>query len=106
MPDSSSLSSLLPQREISQDNTQSITQLRLRDYTEKLDSRRSMKWILISLLLVQNFAVYSLVAWALINGKLADLQVVIGVVISATLGETYLMVRIMIEWLFKDIDYK
>jgi hypothetical protein len=106
MPDLSSLSSLLPQREASQDNTQSITQLRLRDYTEKLDSRRSMKWILISLLLVQNFAVYSLVAWALINGKLADLQVVLGIVISATLGETYLMVKIMIEWLFKDIDYK
>ena len=65
-----------------------------------------MKWILITLLLLQNAAVYGLVIWALFAGKLADLQIVIGVVISATLGETYLMVRIMIEWLFKDIDYK
>ena len=106
MPDLSSLSSLLPQENITQEYAESTTRLRIRDYTEKLDSRRSMKWILITLLLLQNAAVYGLVIWALFAGKLADLQIVIGVVISATLGETYLMVRIMIEWLFKDIDYK
>jgi hypothetical protein len=106
MPDSSSLSSLLPKENIDQDYAESTTRLRIRDYTEKLDSRESMKWILIALLLLQNAAVYGLVGWALYAGKLADLQVVIGIVISATLGETYLMVRIMIEWLFKDIDYK
>jgi hypothetical protein len=106
MPDLSAPTSLLPQENTTQEYAESTTRLRIRDYTEKLDSRRSMKWILITLLLLQNAAVYGLVIWALLTGKLADLQVVIGVVISATLGETYLMVRIMIEWLFKDIDYK
>lgn len=92
----------------SQSNTgdNSFAKLRLRDYSEKLDSRKNTKWILICLLLVQNFAVYGSVAWSLINGTLDQLQLVLGVVITATLGETYLMVKIMIEWLFKDIDYK
>lgn len=106
MSDQSSLSTLLPQKNITQEYAESTTRLRIRDYTEKLDSRRSMKWILIALLFIQNIAVYGLVAWALLNNRLADLQIVLGVVISATLGETYLMVKIMIEWLFKDIDYK
>lgn len=79
--------------------------LQLEDYSWKIRSRKSYGKVLVGLLIAQNMIVFSLVSYALAAGKMQDLQIIFGVLISATLGETAFMVKVIIEWLFKDINY-
>jgi hypothetical protein len=72
MPDILSQIDLSPKKDVSAELADATIQLRIRDYTEKLDSRRTTKWILVALLFLQNFSVYGLVAWALLTEKLPD----------------------------------
>ncbi|HCS79337.1 TPA: hypothetical protein DIV55_06400 [Patescibacteria group bacterium] len=58
------------------------------------------------LLFYQNIRVFGLVIDSIRNGSIRDLQIIIGVVISGTLIETYKISEIMVKWMFKDIDYK
>lgn len=80
-------------------------QLQHEDYQWKVGSRKWSSVILFFLLLFQNFVVFGLVAYALLKGKLDQLQIIFGVLVPATLGETVLMVKIIVEWLFSDINY-
>jgi len=40
------------------------------------------------------------------NNTLANLQPIFGILVGATLFETYKISEIMVKWLFKDIDYR
>lgn len=87
------------------DNGNEFTDLQLEDYTWRVKSRKNYARILIGLLLAQNSIVFGLVGYALIMGTIQDLQLIFGVLISATLVETAYMVRVIVVWMFKEINY-
>lgn len=58
------------------------------------------------ILWIQNKEVFSIVNHAQANGSLKDIQPILAVIIPATLTETYFIARIIVEWAFKNIDYK
>jgi hypothetical protein len=82
-----------------------LYKIQRKDYEWKVAARKIYGRILIALLILQNIAVFTLVFWAFISGKLGDLQTVFSILVPATLGETAFMVKTIIEWLFKDINY-
>ncbi len=59
-----------------------------------------------SLLLVQHLFIYGMVIWAFATGQLNELQVFLGTIIAATLYETYKVVQIIVQWVFKDRPHK
>ncbi|MFW5702730.1 MAG: hypothetical protein ACOCXP_02065 [Candidatus Dojkabacteria bacterium] len=79
--------------------------LQVEDYTWKIRSRKIYARVLTILLISQNILVFGLVVLAMINDQLQELQAIFAVLVAATLGETAFMVKVIIEWLFKDINY-
>jgi len=57
------------------------------------------------LLLQQNTTLFNLVTEGVKNGTLERLQPVFSILTGATIAETYLIARIIVEWVFKDINY-
>ena len=82
--------------------------LRLNDIQWKLESRKRYGFRIFFLLCLQNFVVFGLVVCVLIFAKenLKDMQLVLTVLLPATLLETAFMVKILVQWLFSDINYK
>ena len=58
------------------------------------------------LLWVQNKTVFELVKTAQSQDNLEKLQGILGILVSATLTETYFIIRKIVDWLCQDIDYK
>lgn len=83
-----------------------LLRLRVEDTEWRVWFRKRLGWILIGLLIIQNVVVFSIIIFALIFGKVADLEIVFGCLIAATLGETAYVVKIIVEWLFRDINYE
>lgn len=100
-----SISPLTDEGDVFLESSGEFIDLQLEDYSWKIRSRKSYGRVLVGLLIAQNIIVFSLVAGALATGKMQDLQLIFGVLITATLGETAYMVKVIIEWLFKDINY-
>ncbi len=75
------------------------------DYSWKVKARKFYGRLLMSLLFIQNFFVFALIVLALFTDKLKDLQLIFSIIIPATLVETAFMVRVIIQWMFKDIEY-
>ncbi len=92
-------------RDIVFDGGTEFTDLQLEDYTWKVGSRKIYGRVLIGLLLVQNAFVFGLVGYAIVTGNIQDLQLIFAVLVTATLGETAYMVKVIVEWLFRDIQY-
>lgn len=67
----------------------------------KINSRGPFAWTLIGILIVQNLLVFGLVFAALFLDKLADLQLVLSVLVTATLAETAIGINFILKWLFK-----
>ncbi|MFS8131161.1 MAG: hypothetical protein ACMG57_04235 [Candidatus Dojkabacteria bacterium] len=82
-----------------------FVEIQKKDYSWKVDARKPYGYALMVLLFLQNFLVFGILIWALAVNKLAELQVIFSVIIPATLVETAYMVKVIIEWLFKDINY-
>jgi hypothetical protein len=57
------------------------------------------------LLLMQNIWVFAVINDAMKQNSLKDLQVILSVLTSATLMETYGIARIIVQWLVKEIKY-
>lgn len=83
----------------------SILDSQLRDITWKIKTRARFGYSLLGLLFVQNVIAFGLVITAYIQGNLPDLEVIFGILIPATLLETAYSIKIIVEWLFKDINY-
>lgn len=79
--------------------------IQLTDNTWRVAARKYFAWCFLGLLGVQNIIVYGLVIWAFVTGRLEDLSTVIGTIVTGTLVETYLVIRIIVEWIFQDINY-
>lgn len=58
------------------------------------------------LLMIQNKGIFDLIIKAQNEGKLGELNIVLGVLTAATLAETYFVIREIIKWLMRDIPYK
>jgi len=72
-------------------------------------TRRARYWIagcVGFLLLVQHAFVYFLVIMAFNAGQLIQLEIFLGSLIAATLLETYKVVQIIVEWVFKERPHK
>jgi hypothetical protein len=87
------------------DASDEFVDLKLEDFSWKIKARKTYGKVLMAILIIQNLVVFGLVTGALLLNKMADLQLVFGVLVTATLGETAFMVKVIIEWLFKDINY-
>jgi hypothetical protein len=96
---------LEPEDDVFISTSEEFVDLQLEDFTWKIRARKSYGWVLISLLIAQNLVVFSMVGVALLLGEIEDLQLIFAVLVSATLGETAFMVKVIVEWLFKDINY-
>lgn len=77
-----------------------------KDIDWKLSARQWFSRIALLFLVVQNALVFFLVYKAFNANRLAELQVIFSVLVSATLLETIGVVKIMVEFIFKDIKYK
>lgn len=82
-----------------------FVEIQKQDYSWKVGARKPYGFALMILLFLQNFLVFGILIWALAVNKLAELQIIFSVIIPATLVETAYMVKVIIEWLFKDINY-
>jgi hypothetical protein len=80
-----------------------LIQLRIEDIKWRIKRRPVFGFILIALLFLQNIAVFG---WTFYQGQnLAKLETAFNFLITGTLVETALIVRIIVEWLFKEIDF-
>ncbi len=72
----------------------------------KLEARKGFSVIAAAVLIAQNIFVFKLVYMAFSYGELDKLQIVLSTLVGATLFETVGVVKIMVEFVFKDIDYR
>jgi hypothetical protein len=82
--------------------------LKLRDYELKwrVYARKRYGRAFFVILLLQNAFVIWLVYSAYIDNRLEQLSLILGVLVAATLTETYFIFRIIVTQLFKEIRYK
>lgn len=77
----------------------------LKDYGQTLIARWIFGAFFSIILLGQNIAVFNFIFESLRAGVIKDISVIVSVVCSATLGETIWVIKIMMEFLFTNIDY-
>lgn len=77
-----------------------------KDYQWRIKNRGIFAWVIMGILVTQNLMIYSLIYIAFFTHQLAQLQVILGVLLSGTLVETYFTLNHVVKWLFNDIDYK
>lgn len=78
---------------------------RIKDVQWRITARKFYGYMFLLLLFLQNAIVFYLVGNAYFANKLSTLQPVFAVLIPATLLETAYTVKIIVQWLFRDIDY-
>ena len=57
------------------------------------------------LLLLQYVGLAVLVAFAVKDGFVSDIQLLLGIIVPATLGETYAIIRVMVNFVFSPGDF-
>jgi hypothetical protein len=82
-----------------------VAELRVLDVDWRIKSRGPIAWTLIALLLLQNAAVVGAGVAAAAEHDLANLSGFLIGITAGTLGETALIVQIIVRWLFADIEY-
>jgi hypothetical protein len=87
-------------------NLRRLLEFEVDDIRWKLGARKVFSWTALIVLLAQNFLVFYLVFQAYQDGRLQDLQAILSILVAATLAETVGAIKIMVEWVFKDIEYK
>ena len=78
---------------------------RLREIKSKFVTRIVLTVLFILLLFVQNVIVFYVVYESLILNRLASLQLIFSTLIAATLTETYFVIKIIVNYMFRDEDY-
>jgi len=80
------------------------------DTESKIGFRKFFAVLFTLLLLVQNIFVYWIVYKSFfftIEGlKIEDVQVLLSVLVTGTIGQTVSIIWLMVKWVFSDIDYK
>ena len=100
VPDASGLNTGYKQKLLKE-----ITQIQKQDFEWKVTNRPIYGKRIMDLLIGQNIFVGSLVFLAFLCGKLQELEIILGVLVTGTLVETAFSVRVVIQWLFSDTKY-
>lgn len=82
--------------------------LRGAELRDKLQQVRLRPWLaggVFILLLSQNVGVWFIIVWAIQTTELSQLQLIFSTLIAATLTQSYLILRFVINKVFDDIDY-
>ncbi len=94
-------------------DTTSFTEQQQKFNAEKLNEQKQrrkyrgiMFWCFFGLLVGQHALLVAFVTAIIINGAVLSLQPLLTVIIPATLGETYIVMRQMVEFIFQPGDYK
>lgn len=77
-----------------------------KDYASRLGLRRGMAFSLTALLFLQNIWVFYLVTVALQAKELPSLQLIFASLVGATLLETYQAMKVIVQFLFQEINYR
>ncbi len=80
-------------------------EIQIQDNSWRVSARKWFAWVFFALLVLQNIVVFGLVGFAYFQGRLAELAIIFSILTSATLVETYLVIKIIVEWIFHDIKY-
>jgi hypothetical protein len=83
----------------------SLLETRLKDINWRVKTRANFGFAMLGLLFLQNAIVFGLVITAYFRNNLKELEIIFGILVPSTLLETAYAIKIIIEWLFKDIDY-
>lgn len=104
-------SSLKPTQEVKKESNLTIKKITPMEFIKGVDyvSKIFFRFVFIvffsSLLIYQNTTVFNLITSSLKAGNMDKLQLVFSTLIAGTLTETYLIVKIMVEWVFSDNKY-
>lgn len=60
----------------------------------------------LAILIVQSNAVFDITKTALSSAHIVEIQPILSVIIGGTLTETYYILKLMVQFVFRDIDYK
>ncbi len=88
------------------DLSEKIIHLNIQDVRWRLKARQYLSWFFGALLVVQNVVLFVLVFLAYGQGRLEGLQSILSLLVTATLAETYFIIRIIVKELFRDINYR
>lgn len=82
----------------------------LEEKIKEQKQRRHFRWFMFIcffiLLVVQYYLLYLFVKYILENNMLANAQLVLNIIIPSTLGETYIIMREMVNFVFTSGDFK
>ncbi len=67
--------------------------------------RKLFAWLLLFLLFLQNVWVLVLVTIALNTHQLGELMLIFSILVAATLTETYVSIKFMVQYIFHDLSY-
>lgn len=88
------------------DHTKTLFGIEEEDMRWKLWARKWFSIVAFVFLIAQNYLVFALVYQAFYSDKLVQLQVILSILVTGTLAETVGAIKIMVEWVFRDIKYR
>ncbi|MBP9758483.1 hypothetical protein KBD45_02215 [Candidatus Dojkabacteria bacterium] len=106
VPKQQESTNFLKQEEKEQSNTEKTRTIKNTDRIITIGARIFFAFFFSSLLTYQNYQVFSLVSDSIKLGTLQDLQLIFSTLVGATLLESAYIARVMVQFVFKDIDYK
>lgn len=85
---------------------QTLNNVKIDEQKQRLAYRKIMYWCFFFLLVGQHALLVVFIVCVICIGALSSLQPLLGVIIPATLGETYIVMRQMVEFIFQPGDYR
>ena len=93
------------QKKVSSGLQNKLDTARTWDIWVKIGIRVILTLAFLGILVGQNWFVYQLVNHAITTNQLKDVQLILGTLIAGTLTETYFVVKEIVKWAMKEIDY-
>lgn len=82
-----------------------LNHYRIQDIQQKISLRPRVYKFYKRLLIVQNLSIFGLVVYAFRHNLLNDLQLIFSALVTASLLQTYGVLKLITDKLFSDIDY-
>lgn len=71
-----------------------------KDLDNKIRLRPQLLWLLFGLVFIQNVAVFTIWIYLATQNKLKDLELLMQTLATATLGESYFLIKFSVEFIF------
>lgn len=82
-----------------------LRQTEINDNSQKIKARPYLAWGVGLLLVAQNIGIWFIVMRALETQQLESLQIIFSVLIAGTLAQSYFLLKLITERVFRDINY-